>query len=50
LQTVPTIWHQIIRGAQENRQKNAGATTPQLEDDATRFLEFVANEVTPRLS
>lgn len=43
---VPAIWQPVIRAAKENRLKNRGSTTPQLEQDATRFVEFVSVKVT----
>ena len=45
IETVPPMWRKIIRAAQENRLKNTGSTTPQLEQDATRFVEFVTGQV-----
>lgn len=44
-ETVPVMWLEVIRGAKENRLKNCGSTTPQLEQDAMRFVEFVTDEV-----
>jgi hypothetical protein len=49
LQTAPAKWHRVIRDARENRLRNAGSTTAQLEEDAARFVEFVAGEVARRL-
>jgi Domain of unknown function (DUF4111) len=43
--TVPPMWRAIIEDARENRLKNTGSTTPQLEQDAIRFVEFVTSEV-----
>ncbi|MBZ5607507.1 MAG: DUF4111 domain-containing protein [Acidobacteriia bacterium] len=45
LETVPAMWRTIIQAAKENRLKNTGSTTRQLEQDAIRFLEFVTGEV-----
>jgi hypothetical protein len=45
METVPPMWRAVIRAAKDNRQKNAGSTTPQLEQDAMRFVEFVTGEV-----
>jgi len=42
LGTVPAIWQPVIQAAGTNRLKNGGSTTPQLEQDALRFVEFVA--------
>jgi Domain of unknown function (DUF4111) len=46
METVPIRWRAVIRSARENRLKNRGSTTPQLEQDAMRFVEFVTEEVT----
>jgi len=35
----------IIRAARDNRLKNRGSTTPELEQDAMRFVQFVTREV-----
>jgi hypothetical protein len=45
METVPLMWRAVIRGAKENRLKNRGSTTLQLEQDAMRFIEFVTDEV-----
>jgi Domain of unknown function (DUF4111) len=45
MQTVPPVWRSVIRAARENRLRNSGATTPELERDAVRFVSFVADEV-----
>jgi hypothetical protein len=45
METVPLLWRAVIRGAKENRLKNRGSTTAQLEQDAMRFVEFVNDEV-----
>jgi hypothetical protein len=49
METVPPTWRPVLRTAKENRQKNAGSTTPQLEQDALRFVEFASGEVSRRL-
>lgn len=45
METVPLMWRAVIREAKENRLKNHGSTTLQLEQDAMRFVEFVIDEV-----
>jgi putative ABC transport system permease protein len=45
LENVPREWRTIINAAKQNRLKNGGSTTPELEDDASRFVEFVTGEV-----
>ena len=45
METVPLMWRAVIRGAKENRLKNRGSTTLQLEQDAMRFVEFVTDKV-----
>lgn len=45
VETVPPMWRPIIHTARANRLKNAGSTTPRLEEDAIRFVEFVTGEV-----
>jgi Domain of unknown function (DUF4111) len=45
IEMVPAIWRPMIQTARENRLKNGGSTTPQLEQDTMRFVEFVAGEV-----
>ena len=45
IETLPPMWLTVVRKARENRRKNRGSTTPQLEQDATRFVEFVADQV-----
>ena len=44
METASPMWRAIIRAARDNRLKN-GATTPQLEQDATRFVGFVTGTV-----
>ena len=46
METVPTVWRSVIHAARENRLKNSGSTTSELENDAMRFVNFVASEVT----
>jgi predicted nucleotidyltransferase len=45
MERVPRLWRPVLRAARENRLKNRGSTTAQLEQDAMRFVEFVAGEV-----
>jgi hypothetical protein len=45
VETIPPLWRVIIRAAKDNRLKNCGSTTPELEQDAIRFVEFVTGEV-----
>ncbi len=45
METVPPLWLAVIRTARDNRLKNAGSTTPQLEQEAKRFVGFVTGEV-----
>jgi hypothetical protein len=49
IQTVPPTWRAVIRTAKENRLKNSGSTTPKLERDAIRFVEFVTDEAKHKL-
>lgn len=49
MEKVPLMWRTVIRAAKENRLKNRGLTTPQLEQDAMRFVEFVTAEVKQEL-
>jgi predicted component of type VI protein secretion system len=44
-ETVPQVWGAVIQAAKENRLRNAGSTTRQLEQDAQRFVAFVTSEV-----
>lgn len=46
METVPTVWRSVIHAARENRLKNSGSTTSELENDAMRFVSFVSSEVT----
>jgi predicted nucleotidyltransferase len=45
LETVPPMWHSTIRTGRENRLKNSGSTTAELERDAIGFVSFIADEV-----
>lgn len=45
METVPPSWRAVIQAAKNNRLKNAGSTTRQLEQDAMSFVEFVIGEV-----
>jgi hypothetical protein len=45
METVPPVWRAVIRSAKDNRLKNAGSTTPQLEQDAMHFVDYVSGEV-----
>ncbi len=45
IETVSPIWRATIHGARENRLKHRGLTTAELEQDAQRFVDFVAREV-----
>jgi predicted nucleotidyltransferase len=45
METVPPVWCSVIQTARENRLRNSGTTTPELERDAMRFVNFVAAEV-----
>ena len=46
LKILPPTWQPLIRAAKINRLKNTGSTTPQLEADATHFVQFITAEVT----
>jgi Domain of unknown function (DUF4111) len=46
METLPPMWRSVVYAARENRLKNSGSTTPELEHDATLFITFVASEVT----
>jgi hypothetical protein len=48
METVPLTWRPVVNAARENRLKNGGMTTPELERDAMRFVEFVTREVNHR--
>jgi hypothetical protein len=41
LETAPPHWRPVIQTARDNRLKNGGRTTPQLENDAMRFVELL---------
>ena len=45
METVPPLWRAVIHSAKNNRLKNAGSTTPRLEQDAMRFVGYVSGEV-----
>jgi predicted nucleotidyltransferase len=45
IETVPAMWRPVIQAAKDNRLKNGGSTTPQLEQEAMRFVDFVTGEV-----
>jgi hypothetical protein len=49
MKAVPSEWQPVLRNAKSNRQKNAGSTTLQLEQDALRFVAFVTAEVRRKL-
>jgi hypothetical protein len=42
---VPSPWREVIRVAKENLLTNRGSTTPQLEQDAMRFVAFVHGDI-----
>jgi hypothetical protein len=44
-ETVPPVWHTVIQTARDNRLKNTGSTTPQMDQDAMGFLGFVSDEL-----
>jgi predicted nucleotidyltransferase len=44
-ETVPSAWRAVLHAAKDNRLKNAGSTSPQLERDAMGFVGFVSEEV-----
>jgi hypothetical protein len=45
LETVPSRWRAVLHAARDNRRKNAGSTSPELEQDAMGFVGFVSAEV-----
>jgi len=45
METVPNAWRSVIDAARENRRNCFGTTTPELEQNAMRFVTFVASEV-----
>jgi len=49
METLPPIWQAVVDATKANRMKNRGSTTPKLERDAMRFVEFVAGEVKHKL-
>jgi predicted nucleotidyltransferase len=44
-ETVPPVWRSVIHAARENRLRNCGSTTTELERDAIQFVDFIAGEV-----
>ncbi len=50
IETIAAIWHPVLQAARENRLKNSGSTTPELEDAAMRFISFIGAEVKRILS
>ena len=50
MKRVPRIWRRVIRTARENRLRNRGSTTPELEEGAMRFVEFVTGKVKEKLT
>jgi len=49
MEKLPPIWQAVVHAAKENRMTNRGSTTPKLERDAMRFVEFVTGEVKHKL-
>jgi len=49
MERVPVMLRAVVQNAKENRLKNCGLTTTQLEQDAMRFVEFVTAEVKQEL-
>jgi hypothetical protein len=45
METVPSVWRPIIHAARDNRLKNGGSTTCQMEQDAKQFVEFMTREI-----
>jgi hypothetical protein len=45
MKAVPARWRPAIHTARENRLKNCGSTTVELENDATQLVAFVRSEV-----
>jgi hypothetical protein len=45
METVPFRWRAVIHAARDNRLKNAGSTSPQLEQGGMSFVGFVSGEV-----
>jgi hypothetical protein len=46
---LPPTWLPVLQSAKENRRKNRGSTTPELEQEAMRFVKFVADQVEHKL-
>ena len=42
VETLPSTWLPVLQNAKENRRKNRGSTTPQSEQEALCFVDFVA--------
>jgi hypothetical protein len=49
METLPLKWRAVIRSAKDNRLRNTGSTTPQMEQDAMSFAAFATGEVNRRL-
>jgi hypothetical protein len=49
-ETAQHPWAAVIRAARKNRLNKNGSTTPQLEEDAQRFVEFAVREVSARIA
>jgi Aminoglycoside adenylyltransferase, C-terminal domain len=49
MKRVPEMFQPVRSSAKENRLRNHGSTTPQLEHDAMRFVDFVTSEVQSEL-
>jgi hypothetical protein len=45
METVPPNWRATIHAAKENRLKNSGSTTPELEHNAIRFVSYITGAV-----
>jgi predicted nucleotidyltransferase len=45
METVPPVWRSVIRQARENRLRNSGSTTTELEREAIQFVNFIGREV-----
>jgi predicted nucleotidyltransferase len=49
VEMLPLTWLPVLQKANENRRKNRGSTTPQLEQKAMHFVNFVADQVEHKL-
>jgi predicted nucleotidyltransferase len=49
VETLPPMWLGVLQNAKENRRKKRGSTTARLEQDAMRFVDFVADQVEHKL-